>query len=510
MANKRYGTYGYTPEGNRVDLYVENGQTFLPDGTRLPSGYSVQTKGGIYKMGDNGGYSVNEHNVPQYNPVDVNQYLQNFKFQSDKDYSQLGKDMYKPIYDAKANAIRNRLNLDTQSLNAQTGQVNTTYDNQVQAQHDMNKVSKDNYSNETLNRGLGRSTIASTGLASMDMANQKQVNSINDNRNMMLNNIQSRIQALTENANSELSTLDSNRALEEQKYAMDYEDRDRGHWLQEAQLNAPMYQQALKRQFDIEDRNYDNTMEQYKYDMGLERDSRQYREGTPEYELAQKKKDEEIEAIKNKIITEFDVMMGNELKKYTPGTDAYNVTQSKLKEEKDRLITQLELEKKYGRTGGNGYSGYSYGGRNSEKSNVSNYKNHEYQYYNELKTLIGSIDDTIDGSYKSYENSVANLKKLQNDLNHDLQFNDTVSDGMKKEMFTLINSKIKYYEGKLKHGVDWDYMKPKKTAEDIAKEPLPSMYEIIGGKSNKPKYPRVEYKKSSKKNNGKYSMYAPK
>ena len=53
-------------------------------------------------------------------------------------------------------------------------------------------------------------------------------------------------------------------------------------------------------------------------------------------------------------------------------------------------------------------------------------------------------------------------------------------------------------------------MKPKKTAEDIAKEPLPSMYEIIGGKSNKPTYPRVEYKKPSKKNNGRYSMYAPK
>ena len=90
---KRYGTYGYSPDGKRVDMYVENGQTYLSDGTRLPSGYSVQTKGGIYKMGDKGGYSANEHNTPQYKPVDLNSYLQNFKFQSDKDYNQLGKDM---------------------------------------------------------------------------------------------------------------------------------------------------------------------------------------------------------------------------------------------------------------------------------------------------------------------------------------------------------------------------------------------------------------------------------
>ena len=202
MAKKRYDTYGYTPDGKRVDVYVQDGQTYLRDGTRLPFGYTVQTQGGIYKMGDGGGYRVSSHNIPSllnfYNQNNAQNMFNNmFKFSSDKDYGQLGANMYKPIYDAKSDAIRNRLNLDTQMLNTNIGKINRMYDQHVQAQHDMNEQAKSAYSNQTLNRGLGRSTIATTGMASMDVANQKQVASINESRALALQDINSRIQALS-------------------------------------------------------------------------------------------------------------------------------------------------------------------------------------------------------------------------------------------------------------------------------------------------------------------------
>ena len=145
MANKRYYTYGYSPDGKRVDMYIDNGQTYLSDGTRLPIGYSVQTKGGIYKMGDSGGYRTSGHNIPTPTVPTIdenNPLLKNLTFNSDKNYSQLGSDMYKPVYDAKIDAIRNRLNLDTQALDSQIGKIDRMYDQNIQTQNEMTERAK--------------------------------------------------------------------------------------------------------------------------------------------------------------------------------------------------------------------------------------------------------------------------------------------------------------------------------------------------------------------------------
>ena len=431
MAKKRYDTYGYTPDGKRVSMYVQDGQTYLQDGTRLPSGYTVQTKGGIYKMGDSGGYGINQHNMPTLAPPTIdkdNPLLQNLTFQPTKNYSQLGQNMYKPIYDAKTTAIRNRLNLDKQALSSQIDATDRMYDKQVQEQNRMTDTSKSNYSNETLNRGLGRSTIATTGLASMDMANQRMVNDINEVRNSALQNIHGRIQALSENAHAELSDLEGNRALEEQNLAWQLEDRDRGHWLQEAQINAPMYQDMLRRQWDIDDKMYNNAMGQYMYDMNLERELAGLRGGTPENMLSTKSWQQELDRNRQKAMEEFDIWEKAE--------------QAKL--DRDKELMQYEASLRPQSSGYSGYSGYGGYSRGNQSRPSSGYTNDDYTAYNQAVTALNYINSN---SELSPVQKISQLEQLDRDIQSDLVYKDTVNPNMQKEIQQrIISEKDKLYK----------------------------------------------------------------
>ena len=447
MTSKRYDTYGYTPDGKRVDVYVQDGQTYLRDGTRLPFGYTVQTQGGIYKMGDGGGYRVSSHNTPSllnsYNQNNAQNMFNNmFKFSSDKDYGQLGANMYKPIYDAKADAIRNRLNLDTQMLNTNTGKINRMYDQYVQAQHDMNEQAKSAYSNQTLNRGLGRSTIATTGMASMDVANQKQIASINESRALALQDINSRIQALTENANQELSTLDANRLIEEQNLAWQLEDRDRQHWLQEAQLNAPLMMNTQQRLWDLEDRDYNNAMEQYMYDMGLERSLASHRSGTPENMLSNKEWQQTLRRDAEKAINDFEVWAENELKKYTEGEIAHEVKKAELAEAKEMLEFQARLARQgggggYGGSGGSGYNKFDYD---------------VYDAYAQLASNIGYQTESASaygGTVSSYNQAIKDIDKLKAEMLKDPRFMNETTPQMRNLIFADMDAQKKDYQNKI-------------------------------------------------------------
>ena len=431
MAKKRYDTYGYTPDGKRVSMYVQDGQTYLSDGTRLPSGYTVQTKGGIYKMGDSGGYGVSQHNMPTLAPPTIdkdNPLFQNLTFQPTKNYSQLGQNMYKPIYDAKTTAIRNRLNLDKQALSSQIDATDRMYDKQVHEQNRMTDTSKSNYSNETLNRGLGRSTIATTGLASMDMANQRMVNDINEVRNSALQNIHGRIQSLSENAHAELSDLEGNRALEEQNLAWQLEDRDRGHWLQEAQINAPMYQDILRRQWDVDDKMYNNTMGQYMYDMNLERELAGLRGGTPENTLSTKSWQQELDRNRQKAMEEFDIWEKAE--------------QAKLDRDKELMQYEASLRPQSSGYGGyGGYGGYSRGGQNKSSPG---YTNDDYTAYNQAITALNYINSNPE---LSPVQKISQLEQLDRDIQSDLVYKDTVNPNMQKEIQQrIISEKDKLYK----------------------------------------------------------------
>lgn len=59
-----YKSYAYDPQGNRHETYVKDGKTYTSSGDRLGAGWTSQTAGGIYKMGNDGnGYKVDSHNT---------------------------------------------------------------------------------------------------------------------------------------------------------------------------------------------------------------------------------------------------------------------------------------------------------------------------------------------------------------------------------------------------------------------------------------------------------------
>ena len=47
-------SYAYDPKGNKVEVNIKDGKSYLSDGSRVGAGYHVKTGGGIYKMGTDG------------------------------------------------------------------------------------------------------------------------------------------------------------------------------------------------------------------------------------------------------------------------------------------------------------------------------------------------------------------------------------------------------------------------------------------------------------------------
>ena len=60
-----YTSFAYDPTGKKVDVNIQNGQTFTLDGQRIGEGYTVETQGGIYKMVNGKGVKVGGHNQLQ-------------------------------------------------------------------------------------------------------------------------------------------------------------------------------------------------------------------------------------------------------------------------------------------------------------------------------------------------------------------------------------------------------------------------------------------------------------
>lgn len=80
MVKEIFNTFGYDPSGEKIDIDIIDGLSFL-DGTytRVAEGTTVQTGGGIYKLVKGVGTLVTQHN--QQTNIEVgNKYLSNIPF----------------------------------------------------------------------------------------------------------------------------------------------------------------------------------------------------------------------------------------------------------------------------------------------------------------------------------------------------------------------------------------------------------------------------------------------
>lgn len=112
-------------------------------------------------------------------------------------------------YDAKRRQYENALNQGLTDLdNSKTG-INQNFDHQVKNQALQNKLGKNNFANASLGRGMGRSSIAVSGLAGMDARNERITNDINTARTGELNNVENQKGNLRNNFNNSILGLES-------------------------------------------------------------------------------------------------------------------------------------------------------------------------------------------------------------------------------------------------------------------------------------------------------------
>ena len=127
-------------------------------------------------------------------------------------YNQQATQQYDPQYNAKVTAAKNALATTLNSLDASKTGINANYDTQINANNRGTVKNQNSYSNSTLGRGLGDSTIASTGITEQGLIGKR----VNDETNMArtgdLNNIETQKALATSNEGNDLTTLAGDRS----------------------------------------------------------------------------------------------------------------------------------------------------------------------------------------------------------------------------------------------------------------------------------------------------------
>jgi hypothetical protein len=187
----------------------------------------------------------------------------------DKKYLEEAKQMLMGGYENQKVQLNNSFNQNVQGLEGQKAGVNQNFDNQLQ-QNAMNTTrSQNQYNNNTLARGLGRSTIATSGQAGIQDQGNRIANQVNDQRTQALGNIESQKtllqQALQENllglqSKQESESLSLAQQLEALQYERDWQNQQftyqqsQDKWNQDFKMQQFEYQKqqdALARQLAL-------------------------------------------------------------------------------------------------------------------------------------------------------------------------------------------------------------------------------------------------------------------
>ena len=139
-------------------------------------------------------------------------------------------------YDTQKNELQNNFNQNMNDLDHQVGTTNKQYDDYVEQAKNQGQMNKQNYNNATLNRGLGRSSIATTGLAGIQNQTNKNVVSINNQRQAQMDNITRLKDMLRNNLTNSLNSLKSEHNSKVNSLAMELKYRDQEMAFKKQQL----------------------------------------------------------------------------------------------------------------------------------------------------------------------------------------------------------------------------------------------------------------------------------
>ena len=171
-------------------------------------------------------------------------------------YVTQAQEQLKGQYESNKNNLQNNFNQNMNELDSQVGEINKAYDGYVEDAKLSGENNKTAYNNNTLIRGLGRSSVATTGLAGIQNQTDKNVTSINTQRQSQMDNIAKLKDMLRNNLTNSLSSLESeyhsnvnSLAMQLQQRAEDVAYRNQQLAQQAAQHNAEMnYKYAALKQ----------------------------------------------------------------------------------------------------------------------------------------------------------------------------------------------------------------------------------------------------------------------
>lgn len=166
----------------------------------------------------------------------------------DKKYLEEAKQMLMGGYENQKVQLNNSFDQNVQGLEGQKAGVNQNFENQLQ-QNAMNTTrSKNQYNNNTIARGLGRSTVATSGMAGIQDQGNRIANQVNDQRTQALGNIESQKTMLQQALQESLLGLQSKQESEALSLAQQLEQQAYDRAFQREQFDYKKQQDALARQ----------------------------------------------------------------------------------------------------------------------------------------------------------------------------------------------------------------------------------------------------------------------
>lgn len=166
-------------------------------------------------------------------------------------------------FDTAKNELQGNYEKDFYELDSQTGTMNKQYDGQIQSSKETGENNKASYNNSTINRGLGRSTIATTGITGIDNTTAKNVTALEGQRQLQLDNIDKLKTLLRNNLTNSLSSLNSSYNSNLNSLASQLQEKEEARRLQQEQL--AWQKQQWQAEMDLKKNQY-NTDTKYKYD----------------------------------------------------------------------------------------------------------------------------------------------------------------------------------------------------------------------------------------------------
>lgn len=166
-------------------------------------------------------------------------------------------------FDTAKNELQGNYEKDFFEMDSQTGTMNKEYDGKIQSSKETGENNKASYNNNTINRGLGRSTIATTGITGIDNTTAKNVNALEGQRQLQLDNIDKLKTLLRNNLTNSMNSLNSSYNSNLNSLASQLQEKEEARKLQAEQL--AWQKQQWQSEMDLKKEQY-NTDTKYKYD----------------------------------------------------------------------------------------------------------------------------------------------------------------------------------------------------------------------------------------------------